>query len=72
MRCCGQKDHPTIGISRQPLQEIEALLSALVRSDAGMSLIHDDEIRTGTREALTALLRLNVVKADYGERISRK
>jgi hypothetical protein len=66
----GQKDHPAIRIPRQTLQETEALLPTLVRSDARVGLIDDDEIRAGAREAFAAFFCLDVVEADDREWIS--
>ena len=50
----------------EPLEQLEPLLPALVRADAGMRLVDDDQRRAGARKAVAAPLGLDVVEADHG------
>ena len=45
------------------------MLAAEMRADAGVGFVNDDERWTGAREAFAALLCLDVVEADNGERV---
>ena len=69
MRRRGQKDHPPVRVPSQPRQKLEALLPPLVRADAGMRFVDDNEIRAAPGEAFAALLGLDVVEADDREGI---
>ncbi len=51
----------------ETLQQAIATLAAAVGTHAGVSLVDDDAGRTRGREALTALLGLDVVQADDRE-----
>ena len=50
-------------------EELKTLLAAEMRADAGVGFVNDDERWTGAREAFAALLCLDVVEADNGERV---
>lgn len=65
----GEKHYVPRRVSGETLQQAIAPLAATVRADAGMGLVDDDAGRTRGREALTALLSLDVVQADDRERM---
>ncbi|WP_444551201.1 hypothetical protein [Brucella vulpis] len=67
-RCC-QQDQPTVRIACKALEQVEALLLSLVRPDAGVCFIDDNEIWTGPGEPIPTFLGFDVVKADHRERI---
>ena len=58
--------------SVKSLQQFKPLLAPLMSTDAGVSFVHDYEVRAGASEALAALVCLDVVEADHGEGVSLK
>ncbi|MNJ44787.1 hypothetical protein D3C77_398530 [compost metagenome] len=64
-----QQDQPTRGIACKALEQVETLLLPLVRADAGVCFIDNNEIRTGPGEPIPAFLGFDVVKADHREGI---
>ena len=69
MRCCGQHDERTLGITRQPGQKIKALLFALVGADAGMCLVDHHHLRAGLGEIVATFFSFDVVQANNRERM---
>ena len=55
-----------LAIVRKPFQQLETLLPVLMRADAGVSFVDDDQSRAGPREAFAAPISLDVVEADDG------
>ena len=66
MRCGRQQDQPPFRLAGQPPEQSEPLLPALVSAHAGMCLVHDSEVRAGSRKPLPPLFGLDVIEADYG------
>ena len=64
MRCGRKKQKVSLLILSQALKQIETLLFSHVRPDASVSFIHDDELWASTGEAVSTLLRLDVVETD--------
>jgi len=62
----GQQEKVPLPILGQSLQQLEALLAALMRADAGMRLVDHDELWAGPGERLATPVRLDVVEADDG------
>src|SRR5204862_182871 len=65
----GQQEKVPLLVLGQSLQQIEALLAALMRADAGMRFVDHDELWAGPRKRVAASLRLDVVEADDGVRV---
>ena len=66
VRRCRKEKQMTLWVFRQPLQQLEPLLTGLVRADAGMGLVDCDKSRTGPRKGVAAPVGLDVVKANHG------
>ena len=66
MRRRGEQDQLALGIGGKALEQLEPLLAALMRSDAGVRLVDHDQRRARAREAVAAPLGLDVVEADDG------
>ncbi len=63
----GEEDEVPLAVRGEPLQQLEALMPALMRPDAGMRLVDDDQRRASPREAFPPLVGLDVIEADHGE-----
>src|SRR6056297_3142633 len=69
MRRRGEQNHMTVRVLCQTVQQDLPLGCAASAADTGMRLVHDVEVRAGSREVGPAAIGLYVIQADNGDRM---